>query len=63
MSVRKYTNLYTGAQAERPCAPTKEDQSKDKREIEQLKEAIANRFKDTEEVKKAARIIEEMLNR
>ncbi len=63
MGVKKYTTLYMGAPAEKASAPTKEDHVKEKSEIEQLKEAIQKRFENPEEIKKAARIIEEMLNR
>lgn len=62
MGVKKYTHLYMGAQAEKASAPTKEKSSQDKREIEQLKQAIAKKFENPEELKKAARIIEQLLN-
>ncbi|AYF43349.1 MULTISPECIES: hypothetical protein [Halobacteriovorax] len=66
MGVKKYTNLYMGARSHEHEAPTtskEHNKQQDKLEIEQLKKAIADRFKDPEQVKKAARIIEEMLNR
>lgn len=63
MGVKKYTQIYIGAQAEKTSAPTtKKDSSKDKSDIEQLKKAIAKRFENPDEVKKAARIIEQLLN-
>ena len=62
MGVKKYTNLYMGARSHEEKAPTT-SKNQDKLEIEQLKKAIADRFKDPEQVKKAARIIEEMLNK
>lgn len=62
MGVKKYTNLFTGAASKKEKAPTTAKEQ-DKREIEQLKKMISDRFKDPKEVKKAARIIEEMLNR
>lgn len=62
MGVKKYTNLYAGAASRKEQAPTTSN-NQEKREIEQLKKAIIDRFKEPEQVKKAARIIEEMLNK
>ncbi len=59
MGVKKYTQLYKGVDGKTSSTPT--NSPSEKQEIERLKKEISKKFEDPENIKKAARIIEQLL--